>query len=220
MTDAGPVTQPLHIDFIADVVCPWCYLGWRRLERALAMRPEVRAEVVWRPYQLDPTIPEEGVDRKAYMAAKFGDPEQRRAIVEALNEAAEQEGIELNVADILISPNTNAAHRLIRWAQGQGLQRPVLEAVLRAYFTELRDIGDPVVLADIAEANGMDRMTVLKLFSEGADKDAVSQEHMMAVRAGVTGVPFMVFGGKVAAVGAEAPDRLVMAIDKAVEMAA
>jgi predicted DsbA family dithiol-disulfide isomerase len=214
------VTQPLHIDFIADVVCPWCYLGWRRLERALAMRPDVQAEVVWRPYQLDPTIPEEGVDRKAYMAAKFSDPEQRKAIVEALNEAAAQEGIELNVADIPISPNTNAAHRLIRWAQGQGLQRPVLEAVLRAYFTELRDIGDPVVLADIAEANGMDRMTVLKLFSEGADKDAVAQEHMMAVRAGVTGVPFMVFGGKVAAVGAEAPERLVMAIDKAVEMAA
>jgi predicted DsbA family dithiol-disulfide isomerase len=214
------VTQPLHIDFIADVVCPWCYLGWRRLERALAMRPEVQAEVVWRPYQLDPTVPEEGVDRKAYMAAKFGDPEQRKAIVEALNEAAEQEGIELNVADIPISPNTNAAHRLIRWAQGQGLQRPVLEAVLRAYFTELRDIGDPVVLADIAEANGMDRMTVLKLFSEGADKEAVTHEHMMAVRAGVTGVPFMVFGGKVAAVGAEAPERLVMAIDKAVEMAA
>lgn len=214
------MTQPLHIDFIADVVCPWCYLGWRRLERALEMRPDVQAEIVWRPYQLDPSIPEEGTDRKAYMAAKFRDPDRLKVVSEALKEAAAEEGLDLKLADIPISPNTNAAHRLIRWAQGQGLQERVLEGVLRAYFTELKDIGDPVVLADIAEANGMDRMTVLKLLSEGADKDAVAREHMMAVQAGVTGVPFMIFGGKVAAVGAEAPEQLVMAIDKALEMAA
>jgi predicted DsbA family dithiol-disulfide isomerase len=214
------VTQPLHIDFIADVVCPWCYLGWRRLEKALALRPDVEATIVWRPYQLDPSIPEEGVDRRAYMAAKFTDPERRKAMVEALTEAAAEEGLDLKLMDIPISPNTNAAHRLIRWAQGQGLQQPVLEAVLRAYFTELRDIGDPLVLADIAQANGMDRMTVLKLLSEGADKDVIGHEHMMAVRAGVTGVPFMIFAGKVAAVGAEAPERLAAAIDKALEMAA
>lgn len=214
------MTQTLHIDFIADVVCPWCYLGWRRLEKALSMRPDVQAEVVWRPYQLDPTIPEEGVDRRAYMAAKFTDPDRRKAMVEALAEAAAEEGLALKLMDIPISPNTNAAQRLIRWAQGQGLQRPVMEGVMRAYFTELRDIGDPLVLADIAEANGMDRMMVLKLLSEGADKDVVAQEHMTAVRAGVTGVPFMIFGGKVAAVGAEAPERLAAAIDKALEMAA
>jgi predicted DsbA family dithiol-disulfide isomerase len=214
------VTQPLHIDFIADVVCPWCYLGWRRLEKALAMRPDVQAEVVWRPYQLDPSVPEDGIDRRTYMAAKFTDPERRKAMVEALTEAAAEEGLDLKLMDIPISPNTNAAHRLIRWAQGQGLQQPVMEAVMHAYFTELRDIGDPLVLADIAEANGMDRMTVLKLLSEGADKDVVAQEHMMAVRAGVTGVPFIIFAGKVAAVGAEAPERLVAAIDKALEMAA
>lgn len=214
------MTQPLHIDFIADVVCPWCYLGWRRLERALEMRPDVQAQIVWRPYQLDPSIPEKGTDRKAYMAAKFRDPERMKAMGEALRDAAAEEGLDLKLADIPISPNTNAAHRLIRWAQGQGLQEKVLEGVLRAYFTDLKDIGDPVVLADIAEANGMDRMTVLKLLSEGADKDTIGREHMMAVQAGVTGVPFMIFGGKVAAVGAEAPERLMMAIDKALEMAA
>jgi predicted DsbA family dithiol-disulfide isomerase len=184
------------------------------------MRPDVQAQIVWRPYQLDPSIPEEGTDRKAYMAAKFRDPERMKAMNEALRDAAAEEGLDLKLADIPISPNTNAAHRLIRWAQGQGLQEKVLEGVLRAYFTDLKDIGDPVVLADIAEANGMDRMTVLKLLSEGADKDTIGREHMMAVQAGVTGVPFMIFGGKVAAVGAEAPERLVMAIDKALEMAA
>ena len=215
------MTRPLHIDFIADVVCPWCYIGWRRLEQALAMRPDVAAEVVWRPYQLDPSIPEEGVDRRAYMEAKFGsDPDRRKAMLEALNEAASGVGLDLRLADIPISPNTNAAHRLIRWAQGQGLQQPVLEAVLRAYFVELKDIGDPVVLADLAETAGMERMTVLRLLSEGADRDAVTREHMMAVQGGVTGVPFMIFGGKVAAVGAEAPERLALAIDIALEMAA
>jgi predicted DsbA family dithiol-disulfide isomerase len=215
------MSQPLHIDFIADVVCPWCFIGWRRLEAALALRPDVEAEVLWRPYQLDPSIPEEGVDRHAYMAAKFGsDPDRRAAMLEALNASAAEVGLELKLADIPISPNTNAAHRLIRWAQGAGVQRQVLEAVMAAYFIELKDIGDPVVLADIAASNGMERTTILQLLAEDVDKEAVGREHMMAVQAGVTGVPFMVFGGKVAAVGAEAPERLVLAIDKALEMAA
>ncbi|HEX6866977.1 MAG TPA: DsbA family oxidoreductase [Caulobacteraceae bacterium] len=214
------MARPLHIDFIADVVCPWCYIGWRRLDRALALRPDVDADVVWRPYQLDPSIPEEGVDRRAYMAAKFPDPERRKAAAEVLATSAAEDGLDLKLADIAVSPNTNAAHRLIRWAAGQGLQRPVLEGVLAAYFTELKDIGDPVVLAEIGEAGGLDRMTVLKLLAEGADKETITREHMMAVRAGVTGVPCMIFGGKVAAVGAEAPERLALAIDKALEMAA
>ena len=128
----------MQIDFIADVVCPWCYLGWRRLEKALAMRPDLEATITWRPYQLDPTLPEEGVDRKAYYAAKFPDPERREAGAKVLNAAAAEDGITWNLAEIPVSPNTNAAHRLIRWAQGEGLQGPVLEGVLAAYFTELR----------------------------------------------------------------------------------
>lgn len=209
----------MQIDFIADVVCPWCYLGWRRLEKALAMRPDLKATVTWRPYQLDPTLPEEGVDRRNYMAAKFRNSDRRAEIGKVLDEAAAQDGISWNLADIPVSPNTNAAHRLIRWAQGEGLQGPVLEGVLAAYFTELRDIGDPVVLADIGEKAGMDRLRLLQAFSEGVDKDAVSREHFQAHQAGVSGVPFMIFDGKIAVSGAEPPERLVKAIDKALEMA-
>ena len=209
----------MQIDFIADVVCPWCYLGWRRLEKALALRPDVQATITWRPYQLDPTLPEEGVDRKAYYAARFPDPERREAGARVLNAAAAEDGISWNLADIPVSPNTNAAHRLIRWAQGEGLQGPVLEGVLAAYFTELRDIGDPVVLADIGEKAGLDRMRILQLFSEGVDKDTVSREHFQAHQAGVSGVPFMIFDGKIAVSGAEPPERLVKAIDKALEAA-
>ena len=210
----------MQIDFIADVVCPWCYLGWRRLEKALAMRPDVQATIVWRPYQLDPTLPEEGVDRKAYMAAKFPDAERREAIGKILDDAAAEDGISWNLAAIPVSPNTNAAHRVIRWAQTAGAQDAVLEGVLAAYFTHGRDIGDPVVLADIAGAAGMDRLLVLRLLSEGADKDAVTREHQQAHEAGVSGVPFIIFDGKVAIAGAEPPERMVKAIDKALEAAA
>lgn len=214
------MAQALKIDFIADVVCPWCYIGWRRLNTALAQRPDVEAEITWRPYQLDPTIPEEGVDRKAYMAAKFTDPDRRAMMMQALTQEAAVDHLELKLADIPVSPNTNAAHRLIRWSQGQGRQEGVLEAILKAYFIELRDIGDPVVLADIAEANGMDRLIVLDLLSQGADKAQVAHEHGMAVQAGVTGVPCMIFDGRFAVMGCQSPEYLLRAIDKAVEKAA
>ena len=205
----------MQIDFIADVVCPWCYLGWRRIKTALAMRPDLKATVVWRPYQLDPTLPEEGVDRKAYMAAKFKDPERLKASHDALVAGGAEDGIVFNFGVIEKSPNTNAAHRLIRWALTAGVQDAVVEALFEAYFTHGRDIGDPMVLADIAERAGMERLVVLQLLSEGADKESVTREHSMAVQGGVTGVPFAIFAGKVAVVGAETPERILEAIDQA-----
>jgi predicted DsbA family dithiol-disulfide isomerase len=209
------VAQPLIIDVVADVVCPWCYLGWRRLKSAVALRPDVETKLIWRPYQLDPTLPEEGVDRKAYMANKFKDPDKLKAVHAALVEGGAEEGIAFNFEAIEIAPNTNAAHRLIRWALTAGAQDEVVEALFKAYFEQGLDIGDPMVLADVAEAAGMERLVVLQLLSEGADKEAVAREHAMAVQGGVTGVPFAIFAGKVAVVGAETPERIVQAIDQA-----
>lgn len=207
--------QPLIIDVVADVVCPWCYLGWRRLKSAVALRPTLDAKLIWRPYQLDPTLPEEGVDRRQYMANKFRDPEKLKAVHAALVEGGAEEGIRFDFDAIEVAPNTNAAHRLIRWALTAGVQDEVVEALFKAYFTEGLDIGDPIVLGDIAETAGMERLVVLQLLSEGADKEAVSREHAMAVQGGVTGVPFAIFAGKVAVVGAEAPERILQAIDQA-----
>lgn len=207
--------QPLIIDVVADVVCPWCYLGWRRLKSAVALRPALDARLIWRPYQLDPTLPEEGVDRRRYMANKFKDPDKLKAVHAALVEGGAEEGVRFDFDAIEIAPNTNAAHRLIRWALTAGVQDEVVEALFKAYFTDGLDIGDPMVLGDIAEAAGMERLVVLQLLSEGADKDAVSREHAMAVQGGVTGVPFAIFAGKVAVVGAETPERIVQAIDQA-----
>ena len=205
----------LVIDFIADVVCPWCYIGWRRLDRALAMRPDVDVEVRWRPFLLAPELPEEGMDRASYYAERFPDRDRARKAGEALQAEAALDGLTLRLSDIPRSPNTNAAHRLIRWAAGAGRQQAAVEAVMRAYFTDLRDIGDPEVLADIGEAVGLDRLLVLDLLARGEDKRAVGRDYLTAVQAGVTGVPFTVFGGKLAVAGAESPERLVEAIDQA-----
>lgn len=214
------MSSPMVVDVVADVVCPWCYLGWRRVKAALAQRPGMQTSVIWRPYQLDPSLPEEGVDRKAYMAAKFKDPARLREVHDALVTGGADDGIVFDFEAIEKSPNTNAAHRLIRWALSAGVQDTVVEALFAAYFTHGRDIGDPMVLADIAEAAGMERLTVLQLLSESADRDAVTREHSLAVQGGVTGVPFVIFGGKVAVVGAEAPERILAALDQAAEPAA
>lgn len=206
---------PLRIDFIADVVCPWCWLGWIRLHKALALRPAVRPSVFWRAYQLDPTVPESGRDRAAYMAAKFPDPARRTAMAEVLTAAAAEDGVALNLNRITRSPNTAAAHRVIRWAQGQGRGPAAIEAAFGAYFTEGRDLGDPETLADVGAAAGLDRLLVLELLSEGVDDGAVRREHAAAVNGGVTGVPFIIFGGRVAVAGADSPERLALAVDRA-----
>lgn len=214
MTDVAPTK--LHIDLVADVVCPWCYLGWRRLKTALEMRPNIQADITWRPFQLDPSLPEEGVARDAYMAKKFPDAERRKAMGEALVANAAGDGIILKLNEIPVAPNTNAAHRLIRWALSAGVQDQVVEALFKAYFTDLLDIGDPMVLADIAADAGMERQVILELLAEGTDKETVTAEHETAHRAGVSGVPFYIFDGKLSVSGAESPERLVRVLDTAV----
>jgi predicted DsbA family dithiol-disulfide isomerase len=121
----------------------------------------------------------------------------------------------MNFDRIAKSPNTSAAHRLVRWAQGQGLQAEVLEGLFAAYFTDGKDIGDPEVLADIGAAAGMDRLLILDLLARGEDLEVVSQEHQIAVDAGVTGVPFMIFAQKFSVIGAEPAEKLARAIDHA-----
>lgn len=208
-------TPDLIIDVVADVVCPWCYLGWRRLKAAAALRPTLDVELVWRPYLLDPQIPEGGVDRRAYMAKKFPDPARRSVISEALTEAAREDGVTLRLDRISISPNTSAAHRLVRWAQGFGVQDTIVEGLFAAYFTHGRDIGAPETLADIGAAGGMNPMLILELLSNGSDTDAVLRDHEIAVRGGITGAPFMIFGQQFSVMGAESPEKLARAIDTA-----
>lgn len=218
MTDelAGEVTaNPISIDIVSDVVCPWCFVGKRKLDKALQAFPKARIEIRWRPYQLDPTIPPGGVDRKAYLEGKFGDPARIAQIHERLTAVGRDLGIAFAFDKIARSPNTLDAHRLIRWAHSIGRQTEVKEDLFRLYFVEGVDIGDRAILTRVAGANGLDVDVVARLFEEGADVAAVREEIASAVRLGVTGVPFFIFDSKFAVPGAQEVDVLVAAIDKA-----
>ncbi|HEX4292871.1 MAG TPA: DsbA family oxidoreductase [Rhizomicrobium sp.] len=210
----------MQIDIVSDTVCPWCFIGKRRLSRALALRPDVPVEVFWRPYRLDPTIPREGVDRKAYMQAKFGNNPNRAAMTEALRSEGAGEGLDFAFDKIAKSPNTLDSHRLIRWAAGAGVQDAVVERLFEAYFVEGRDIGDAAVLSDVADAAGMDAKLVSELLANGADLAAVEREAGMASQMGISGVPTFIFDSKYMISGAREPEILVKVIDKALAEAA
>ena len=209
----------MQIDFISDTVCPWCFIGKRRLGRAMAMRPNINFDVRYRPYRLDPSVPKGGLERAAYLAAKFGKSggvEEAQRVIAA--EGA-KEGIEFDFAAILRAPNTLDSHRLIRWAELTGAQDEVVERLFAAYFENGEDIGDIRVLSDIADVCGMDGSQVADMLESDQDVNLVEREDQLAREMGVTGVPAMIFNNKVAVSGAREPEVLTMVIDKALEMA-
>lgn len=195
----------MNIDVISDTVCPWCYVGKRRLERALAARPEVRAEIGWRPFMLNPDMPSEGIDRKHYIALKFGSAEIAHERFAAVTAAGAQEGIEFNFAAIERMPNSKNSHQVIRWAGLAGVQDQVVEAIFKAYFIEAADIGDIGVLAALAAANGMDGDWVAQQLRQDADADRVASEDRYARSIGVQGVPCFIVDRKYAVMGAQDP---------------
>ncbi|MBL9012494.1 MAG: DsbA family oxidoreductase [Alphaproteobacteria bacterium] len=207
----------MKIDIISDTVCPWCFIGKRRLEEAMAQRPDIAFEVNWRPYQLDPGVPREGMDRRDYMRAKFGDGERVKGMSETIREVGREAGIAFAFEKQERRPNTIDSHRVVHWAGSVGLQDAAVEALFRAYFEEGRDIGDAAVLGDIAAACGMDRELVEELLASDADRELVLSEAGLAGRMGVQGVPAFVFEGKYAIVGAQDAAVLVRVIDKVLE---
>ena len=162
----------ISIDVVSDVICPWCFLGKRRLDKALSLIREVQTEIIFRPFFLDPTIPSEGLDRHEYMAAKFGE-ERLKTIHDPLIAMGKEDGVPFHFDKITRTPNTLNAHRLIRWAKIEDKQSYVKEALMMAYWSEGRDVGDVEVLADIAQACGMNREIVLKALASDQDKQEV-----------------------------------------------
>jgi predicted DsbA family dithiol-disulfide isomerase len=207
-------TEPLTIDIVSDVVCPWCYLGEKRLEQALAEEAGPVA-VRWRPYQLDPTIPAGGLDRAEYMEKKFGKSGRLQSVHENLTRLGAEVGLPFAFDKITRSPNTLDAHRLIRWAASAGVQSRVVDRLFEAYFVEGRDIGDRVVLTEIAAECGLDPDLVERLLAEGADSEVVRQEVEQAQAMGVSGVPFFIFAGRLGVPGAEEPSVLRQAMAEA-----
>src|SRR5689334_6521240 len=209
----------MQIDIVSDTVCPWCFIGKRRIERAMALRPDVSFEVFWRPYRLDPTIPREGVDRRAYLRAKFGDSPRSSAMGDAIRSEGAGEGIEFAFDKIAKSPNTLDSHRLVRWSASAGVQDEVVERLFRAYFIEGKDIGDATVLAAVAADAGMDGELVASLLAGDADLESVEREAGLANEMGITGVPTFIFDSKLMISGAREAELLVRVIDKAREVA-
>jgi predicted DsbA family dithiol-disulfide isomerase len=210
------MTKPsLKIEVTADVVCPWCYLGWRRLKRALELKP-VKADLVWKAYQLNPNLPAEGVDYKEHMAKKFP-PERMRQAQANLKELGADEGLEFNFEKIQKAANTSAAHRLIRWAAEEGKLDAVAEGVMKAYFTDGKFIGDVNELAAIGATAGMDRAAILKKFADGIDIDAIKADDAAAKDSGVSGVPFYRIGPKITVEGSYPAEDLAEEIAAAVK---
>jgi predicted DsbA family dithiol-disulfide isomerase len=215
MSDRPSIT----IDVVSDVVCPWCYLGQKRLDRAIAATPQVDVAVNWRPYQLDPTIPAGGVDRQKYMLAKFGDPSRIAQAHERLVSLGAAEGIDFAFEAIKVAPNTLDAHRVIRWAgaAGNGAQDRVVRRLFKLNFEDGANIGDASVLADAAAEAGMDAAVVTTLLPSGADVDAVKAEIATAARMGITGVPCFLLEGRYAVMGAQDAEVLADAIRRVAE---
>jgi predicted DsbA family dithiol-disulfide isomerase len=204
----------LTLDVVSDSVCPWCYVGKRNLDAALAQITDLDVSVSWRPFQLDPTIPREGISRHDYMARKFG-PEKIAEIHTRLEGVGKAAGINFAFDKIEKSPNTLNAHRLIRWSQLSGKQTDVVEALFSAYFTQGKDIGAQSVLTEIARDFGLDANEIGAALQTNHDEKEVQEEIATAMRMGVSGVPFFIIAGRYGMSGAQPPDMLADVIRKA-----
>ncbi|MGR3708962.1 MAG: DsbA family oxidoreductase [Alterinioella nitratireducens] len=196
----------IKLDIISDPICPWCFIGKANLDRALEAAGDHPFTVEWHPFQLNPDMPREGMDRRAYLEAKFGGKEGAVRAYAPVVEAAEKAGLKINFEGIARTPNTLDAHRLIHWAGLEGRQTPMVAALFKAYFQEGRDIGDATVLADIAEALEMDRAMTLRLLAGDADTDDIRARDAHARERGVTGVPCFIVAGQHALPGAQPPE--------------
>lgn len=202
---------------MVDTVCPWCYVGKRRLERALSMRSLPNVEIGWRPFQLNPQMPRQGMDWREYVDRKFGASERAQTQHRALKEAGREEGLYFRFADIRRAPNSLDSHRLIRLAGEYGLQTEMVEALFRGYFLEARDIGDYEVLADIAAELGLDRTTAVDYLASGRDGDIILAEDRLARNMGINGVPFYIVNREYALSGAQPPEVFLQVVDLALQ---
>jgi predicted DsbA family dithiol-disulfide isomerase len=198
---------------VSDTVCPWCFIGKRRLERAIAQRPSETFDIGWRPFQLNPDMPADGMPRERYLSLKFGGAERARRIYDTVTQAGADEGLAFNFDAIRQQPNTFDSHRLIRWSASAGLQNQVVEALFRRYFFDGADIGDRRVLIETAAACGMDGTLVRDLLARDADRDLVVSEEAVARRMGIAGVPCFIVEERYAVSGAQDPSVLTQVFD-------
>lgn len=208
----------MHIDIFSDPICPWCFIGKRRLQRALEARPGVRPTIRWRAFQLNPAMPAGGMERQAYLAGKFGNAAEAGRLYDTIGQVGAVEGIGFRFDRIAVTPNTVDAHRLIRYAErdaGGDLAGgdAVIDALFRAYFVDGGDIGDTGVLADLAGETGLDRRAAAAFLATDEGVDAVRGEDMRARQLGIEGVPCFIVDRRYALSGAQEPEAFYSLFD-------
>ncbi|HZL40300.1 MAG TPA: DsbA family oxidoreductase [Pseudolabrys sp.] len=209
-----PDNQPVRIDVVSDVVCPWCFIGKHRLEKALGLRPGVAVEVHYRPYFLNDWIPREGISREQYLTTKFGSVERYKGIAQRVGAAAAAEGLVYASDKMKRQPNTLDCHRLIRWAEAIGKSAEMKQKLMDLYFTQGADLTDRYTLVKAATDVGLDANKVNDDLASDKDVAEVEQEALSAKEAGIEGVPCFIFGGKFAVSGAQSPEYIAEAIDR------
>jgi predicted DsbA family dithiol-disulfide isomerase len=214
MEESDAAAASVHIDVVSDVVCPWCYIGKRRLEGAIALTPDIDVTVNWRPYFLNPWIPREGIDRQTYLETKFGSAERYAVIAQRISTAAAMEGLVYNPDLIGRQPNTLDCHRLILWSRSATDPARMKQRLMELYFAEGADLSDSKVLIKAAVDCGMDGDLVRRLLGSDAEVDRIEGEATAAKEAGIDGVPCFVFGGSVIVTGAQSPEYLASAIER------
>jgi predicted DsbA family dithiol-disulfide isomerase len=214
---AQAAADPLRIDVVSDVVCPWCFIGKRRLEKALARKPEIPVEVHFHPYFLNDWVPREGMSREDYLTTKFGSVDAYRGMAERVAEAAAGEGLTYALDKITRQPNTLDSHRLIRWAEQEGKAAAMKQRLMDLYFSEGADLSDREVLVRAARDIGLNGEQVRAWLAGDKDMAEVEQQAEAAKAAGISGVPTFIFGRKFAISGAQPPDILAQAIEQAAE---
>lgn len=195
----------LRLDIFSDPVCPWCYIGKANLDRALEAHPDHPFRIEWHPFQLNPDMPREGVDKRAYLADKFGETQLTQVHLR-LKEMSRAAGAEIDPDTPKRIPNTLDAHRLIHWAGLEGRQNAVVAGLFRGYWKEGRDIGNPGVLADIAASAGMDRAMIARLLDSEADAGDIRARDEDARRKGVNSVPTFLIAQQYVVTGAQPPE--------------
>lgn len=211
----APPRARLPIEVVFDLVCPWCFLGIRRLRRTLRTRPDVVAELLWRPFLLNPDLASQGMSRQEHLARKFGGEDRSRRLHGTITELGQAEGIEFCFDRIRRVPQSLDAHRLVRWAERFGAADQLVEALFESYFTRGADIGDTQVLSMIAGQQGLDAVLARRFLSTVAEVEAVHADNLRAHRLGINGVPCFVVAGRSAIAGAQEPEVLERLLDVA-----
>jgi predicted DsbA family dithiol-disulfide isomerase len=200
------MSEPVKLDIMSDPICPWCYIGKAHLDRALAAAPDHPFVIEWHPFQLNPDMPAEGMDRRAYLEGKFGGKDAAVKAYAPVVENAEKAGLNINFEGMKRTPNTLNAHRLIHWAGIEGRQTAAISALFKAYFVETRDICDAEVLADIADSIEMDASLVTRLLTTDSDMQYIRDRDAHSRSMGINSVPTFIVGGKHAVPGAQPPE--------------